>query len=33
MAIFVRQVLTLTLKNLLVAFVRRIFSTTLRAFL
>ncbi|KIW92595.1 uncharacterized protein Z519_06442 [Cladophialophora bantiana CBS 173.52] len=33
MALFVRQVLTLTLKNLLVAFVRRWFSTTIRAFL
>ncbi|OCT45806.1 ABC transporter domain containing protein [Cladophialophora carrionii] len=32
MALFVRQVLTLTLKNLLVAFIRRWFSTTLRAF-
>ncbi|KIW29258.1 uncharacterized protein PV07_05083 [Cladophialophora immunda] len=33
MALFVRQVVTLTLKNLLVAFVRRWFSTTIRAFL
>ncbi|EXJ69985.1 ATPase [Cladophialophora psammophila CBS 110553] len=33
MALFLRQVLTLTLKNLLVAFVRRWFSTTIRAFL
>ena len=33
MAIFVRQVTTLTLKNLLVAFIRRWFTTTLRAFI
>ena len=33
MALFVRQVTTLTLKNLLVAFIRRSFSTTLRAFI
>lgn len=33
MALFVRQVITLTLKNLLLAFIRRWFSTTIRAFL
>ncbi|OAP64689.1 hypothetical protein AYL99_00661 [Fonsecaea erecta] len=33
MALFVRQVITLTLKNLLVAFVRHPFSTTIRAFI
>ncbi|KAI1622059.1 ABC transporter [Exophiala viscosa] len=33
MTIFMRQIITLTLKNLLVAFVRRWFSTTIRAFL
>ncbi|KAK5328547.1 hypothetical protein LTR93_002332 [Exophiala xenobiotica] len=33
MALFVRQVWTLTLKNLLIAFVRRWFTTTIRAFL
>ncbi|EXJ91967.1 ATPase [Capronia epimyces CBS 606.96] len=33
MSLFTRQILTLTLKNLLVAFVRRWFTTTVRAFL
>jgi hypothetical protein len=33
MALFVRQVTTLTLKNLLIAFIRHWFSTTIRAFL
>ena len=33
MALFVRQVWTLILKNLLIAFVRRWFTTTIRAFL
>lgn len=33
MGLFVRQVTTLTLKNLLIAFVRRWFSTTIRAFI
>ncbi|KEF63673.1 ATPase [Exophiala aquamarina CBS 119918] len=33
MALFVRQVITLTLKNILITFLRHWFSTTLRAFL
>jgi ATP-binding cassette subfamily A (ABC1) protein 3 len=33
MALFVRQVTTLTLKNIFIAFIRHWFSTTIRAFL